>query len=275
MLFACCLVSVPVLAAQVPRVATPGLRVINLDPQLGGFYTEHLAQMMSERGAQVTSPVQIASLLGLERQKQLLGCTGESSSCLVELANALGVDAILTGDIAKLGEVIQINVRLTGAGNARPLASVSTRVADEQHVVDALTLAARTLTTELVTSLGSGFALAPSTPEPIVHARTFSWIPALAGTLIAGTSVWFLVQANAVHRQLLDPTGSLAEGAAVALRDAGKFDQTLGAIGVGVGAAAVAAGVLMFALGGGGEHPAPVAFTPTPNGAFVFVRASW
>jgi hypothetical protein len=36
-------------------------------------------------------------LLGLERQKQMLGCAEDSSNCLAELAGALGARFVLNG----------------------------------------------------------------------------------------------------------------------------------------------------------------------------------
>src|SRR5688500_16256709 len=85
------------------KLALPGLQVVGIDPKLGAFYGEHFAQQLTLRGARVTSTSEISALLGLERQKQLLGCSDEASSCMAELAKALGVDGLALGDVAKVG----------------------------------------------------------------------------------------------------------------------------------------------------------------------------
>src|SRR5262245_17099819 len=106
------------------KLASPGLTGLGLSRELASFYSAHLAQ----HELKVVTNTEMAQLLGLERQKQLLGCASDASSCMAELANALGVDGIITGSIGKLDEVFQINVKVVGAGNARQLAVFSAKV---------------------------------------------------------------------------------------------------------------------------------------------------
>lgn len=80
-----------------PQVAAPELTVIGIDANRAALFTEHLAQQLTALGFTVVSAKQMGSLLGQERQKQLLGCSEESASCMAELAAALGSDAIVTG----------------------------------------------------------------------------------------------------------------------------------------------------------------------------------
>ena len=49
----------------------------------------------------VTSSKDVQAIVGLDRQKQLLGCG--TQSCSAELAGALSVDAPLFGSVAKAG----------------------------------------------------------------------------------------------------------------------------------------------------------------------------
>src|SRR5690242_11003681 len=97
-----------VIAAQVaaPHIAAPDLTVVGLELNRGALYTEHFAQQLTALGFSVVTQKQIASLLGQERQKQLLGCATQSDSCIAELASALGSDAIITGSVAKLGDAL-------------------------------------------------------------------------------------------------------------------------------------------------------------------------
>lgn len=93
------------------KLVAPGLQVVGLDPKIGDFLTEHVAQQMKLAGVDIITQREMASLLGLERQKQLLGCSDASSSCMAELASALGADGVLLGDLARFGGRIQINSR--------------------------------------------------------------------------------------------------------------------------------------------------------------------
>ena len=52
---------------------------------------------------QVISQQDIATMLGLERQKQLMGCADDSTSCLAELSGALGARFVMSGTLTRLG----------------------------------------------------------------------------------------------------------------------------------------------------------------------------
>lgn len=73
------------------------------------------------------STKEVQSLLGLERQKQMLGC-GEQGSCLAELAGALGAKLVLSGTVGRLGEVYQLTLQMLDSAKAQTL-SRSMRIA--------------------------------------------------------------------------------------------------------------------------------------------------
>src|SRR3954462_2631454 len=107
------------------KIAAPGLTVTGIDGALAGPLTDQVAKAFAP--IRVVTPRDIAALLGLERQKELLGCAS-SGSCMAELGNALGVQGVLLGDIVKLGETIQINVRIIDPVQGRGLAMASERL---------------------------------------------------------------------------------------------------------------------------------------------------
>lgn len=106
------LIAVTLLAATGPKVASPPWSVVDVKPELAAFYAEQLAQALRNEGLSVTTAADIATLLGAERQRELLGCSSAGGSCMVELANALGCDATLTVNLAKLGSSFRGLARL-------------------------------------------------------------------------------------------------------------------------------------------------------------------
>jgi TolB-like protein len=64
----------------------------------------------------------IAQVIGLERQKKLLGCA--DSGCLAEIGGALGANYLLTGTLGRLGKQYRIDLKLLDALKGTTLASV-------------------------------------------------------------------------------------------------------------------------------------------------------
>src|SRR5438132_10875798 len=103
-------------AAQPVKLASVGFIQLNLTEQLANVYAETFAaKLQACGGITVMTPKDIAAVLGIERQKQLLGCSDEASSCSAEIAGALGVDGIIRGDVARVGTAYQINIRVLSA----------------------------------------------------------------------------------------------------------------------------------------------------------------
>jgi hypothetical protein len=57
----------------------------------------------------VISLDEVRALLDLEAQKQLVGCT--ESSCLSEIAEALGADALITGGLTQVDDTVTISLK--------------------------------------------------------------------------------------------------------------------------------------------------------------------
>ena len=112
-------------AAPVQHLAAPGITTVDGKAEEATFYTEHLAQALGRRGVTVMTPKQLAAVIGLERQKELAGCS--DTGCMVELANGLGVDGLLLGEVGRFGERYQVNLKVVAAADAKLLASWSGR----------------------------------------------------------------------------------------------------------------------------------------------------
>lgn len=267
-------------ASPVPqaKLAAPGISIVNMKPELSVFLTEHLAQAMSDNKVDVVTPKQIETILGLERQKELAGCS--ETGCAVELANALGVDALLIGEIGKLGEAIQVNLKVISPVNTKQLAAWSTRVNGEDQLFDALNTGARALALQLYPALGREtppalIALAKP-PEPEVSGlRRWSWIPAAVGAVTAAYGFYSVADAYAVKGQLEDKTlGYLPPADVQVLRARGEASQSTGWVCVGLGGAAVAAGVVMF-LAGAPSAPVQASVVPLNGGGAVSLSGSF
>jgi hypothetical protein len=73
-------------------------------------------------GVQLITQDEIAALLGLERQKSLLGCGDDK--CMAEVGGALGVDRLVTGRLSKVGETWLFNLKALDPAKAKVVAQV-------------------------------------------------------------------------------------------------------------------------------------------------------
>ena len=64
----------------------------------------------------------IAAVLGVEKQKQLLGCN-DNSACLAEIGGALGASYLVSGQVGRLGRRFRLDVTLVDAERSKVLAS--------------------------------------------------------------------------------------------------------------------------------------------------------
>lgn len=71
------------------------------------------------KGLSVLTAQDLKNLVDVEAQKQMLGCAPGTESCLAEVANAMGAELVLSGDVGKLGSSYVINLHLFDAGKAK------------------------------------------------------------------------------------------------------------------------------------------------------------
>ncbi len=96
-----------------------------------------LGEARKQSGIAVMSPDELGSILSLERQKALLGCSEDS--CVAEVAQALGVDRVLVGSVSKLGQSWLLHLKLLNANNGTVASQVDRRLKDKSidDVLDA------------------------------------------------------------------------------------------------------------------------------------------
>jgi hypothetical protein len=247
-------------AAPAPlKLAAPGFSCVNAEEKTCDFFNDYFAQQLAtDAGARVTTKTEVSALLGFERQKQLLGCSEESSSCLAEIAGALGVDGVLVGSVATFGAELALTVKVVGAKDGEPLASWSTR-AKKDAVLDALGTGARALAQQLrgrgvASARAQVAAPAPTLAVSSVEAeprslRSRAWMPAAGGgALLLGGGVFYgLARSQKAELRKTDVNRTAAQ--LDALVRGGKRNQTLGFALMGAGAAGLLAGAGLYAFG--------------------------
>jgi hypothetical protein len=139
------------LSAAPVRLAAPGFQTVSLRNELSLFLANDFANRMREQGIEVETEKDIALMIGIERQKELAGCS--EGNCLAELADALGVDGVITGSVGKFGDTYRVLLNVVSAQNAHPLASYSKTVSSQKQVFEALAEAAELLAPQIYTAL--------------------------------------------------------------------------------------------------------------------------
>ncbi|MEW5847602.1 MAG: hypothetical protein AB2A00_02270 [Myxococcota bacterium] len=133
-------------ATAEPGTQRPSLAVFefpsgeHVSPALAQAVTELTLLRVRESGhfSRVVTTKDAQEVLGLERQRQLLDC--DAASCMTELAQSLGVDNIMTGEISRVGRSVLLSFRLLDVKHARLLATASQRVTmqGDEAVLDAV-----------------------------------------------------------------------------------------------------------------------------------------
>jgi TolB-like protein len=100
--------------AHKPKLLVMDLQAVGgAEATLAQAATEAVVNEAEARGFyQVLSSRDIASMLGVERQKQLLGCSEESSACMLEISGALSAQYVLGGSVSRFGDALQLNLQL-------------------------------------------------------------------------------------------------------------------------------------------------------------------
>lgn len=241
------LLLVTLLSAAPQKLAAPEWSTVNIPADLSAFYAAEVARALRAEGFEVVSARDISAVLGLERQKQLLGCAEDASACMTELGAALGCDAILTANLARLDDSFRGSLKVLSARDGKTLADERVEALGQKELLDALEAATRRLARRL---------------RPPVPARTFWWIPLAAGVALGAGAGVTLGVATSNYAQIPLST----EARAVQLASDGKTLQLSGWVMAGVGAGALVGAALLFLLGGEAS-PVQPQVTLSPAGA--------
>jgi hypothetical protein len=254
-----------VVAGAAPlKLATVGFSQVGLSDAQAQFYADHLSTKLAEDpSVRVTTPKDMAAVIGVEKQRELLGCSDQSTSCMAELAGALGADGLVTGQVAKVGKSYQLNVKIIAADGSKTLFVHSSKLlSSEEEVIEEMnTLAPQALRRVREVLAGGAAAAAASAPAAATEVSASSsspsrWpklLPVFAGVILAGVGVVECFVASDKYHQLHDTMNwpmLVSSGTALDVKNSGELSVTLGVTFLSVGVVAIAAGLLWYLLGG-------------------------
>ncbi len=252
----------PLKAGEKPKLLVSDLAAQDVLPAQAAAVADGVVQTLAGRNLfQVISSRDVQTLLGIERQRQMLGCNAEEQSCAVNLGEALGARFVLSGSLSRLGDAYQLSLQVLDTVKGQPVGR-STRLAGE---LDTLTLL-----------LPYAVAEATGSPLPPPPSRVLPYtLLAVGGAAFAGGGFWGML-ALSRERVLND---ELCPGGAVNSRCAGTNlslrqqyveenqaigrDKSLSLILLATGVAAAGAGFYLMPPAEGGPR---VALVPSANG---------
>jgi len=260
--------------ATLPRVA-----IVEIEPVAGvsAGSAKLLTNIVTARvGAmgrfEVISSTEVSAMLGLEKQKLLLGCT--DSGCLSEIGGALGVDYLLSGQVGKIGSRFSLILSLADVRKARIVGRQSPLCeASEDVLVDTAQKAVAALFKPVLDAMEP----APIAPVVVnkVEVSQPSIVPPILTTALAAGALAAAIGCGVTAKNLYDGLAK-EQGTAGFQTDWDRRQQGIRqramAADILYGTAAVAAGVSVWLWVRSASSTAPtVSVGASSNGAAVSV----
>lgn len=108
---------------DLPQLLVQEFTVRGVDAATAGAISDAVGPEIDRRGYfRTLTSKDVQTLLGVERQKALLGCSPEASSCLAELAGAMGAPFVLSGTISQIGPSLQLSLQMLDVSKAQVVA---------------------------------------------------------------------------------------------------------------------------------------------------------
>jgi hypothetical protein len=124
-------------SAEPQRIVVPSVEVTGVDRQVGTIVTELILDaLLNRHGVAALGPSDFADMLNQEQQKLLLGC--DQSSCMAEIAGAMGANLLISGMVGKLGALHVVTLKLIDTRTAKVIARSSKRFTKIEEAPDAV-----------------------------------------------------------------------------------------------------------------------------------------
>jgi len=130
-----------------------------------------VGEVSSQVAHRVLSGADLRNLTALEGEKQAMGCDADTS-CLAELATAMGARYLVSGRLSTLGSEVILQASLFDASKAEPIARQNTRAKDLTALADRVP----EIVAALLAPLGvatTTTTTAPPAAEPDEEGRSF------------------------------------------------------------------------------------------------------
>lgn len=261
-LFSLLLISAPALAEKEKLlVADLAVGSSDLRDAAGSLVEQLMTELSRSSQYDVIGSSDVTLILGLERQRQLLGCADQSASCLAEIGGALGARLMVSGALTRAGEVYRIDLKLIDTLQAKVLARVGRTVESREELIR--------LTGPLVDELlATGAVARPSGPG---IGKLLPWVTMGAGVVSAAIGLGLVVGAGAEAARLNMMKQSLFWAALESQGAAVQRTHWAGVALLGLGGALVGGGVLWAWLGREQPPPVQAQVLVGPEGAAVML----
>lgn len=252
-------------AASAVETAVPKLVILEIsagggvDPSVAAALGDAITLEVQRRGYfTATSMKELQTMLGVERQRQLMGCSETASACMSELADAIGARFVMSGSLTRLGDAFQLSLQTIDTTRAQPIGR-TVRIAKE--------------TSALLAQVPYAVAEATATTLPPPPSKVLPYTLIIGGgvlVLAGGVLGLAALQRDlAVRSELISSDTNMA-----LLRPLGEYQKDASDVRVQKAFAlgACIAGVAMIGLGVflmPPSSPTQVALVPSGNGAAI------
>jgi hypothetical protein len=120
----------------IERLLVLDLASTGIAPEVARNLSEILASAIRDSIPRTTvlGQSEINSLLALEKQRDLLGCT-EDVSCLAEMGGALGADHLVVGSAGRVGNAYVVSLKLMNTREAKTIRHVSKEISGNAELL--------------------------------------------------------------------------------------------------------------------------------------------
>jgi len=231
----CCITSTAA-AAERATVAVLGVRAGEgfTDREIATIEELLLGALQSSGRLKVTGRSDVTVLLGLEAQKQAMGCDADAA-CVAELAGALGVQFVISADVGRIDATRVVSLKVLEVSRAASVARLRRTLGAEGDLVAAIDAVANEAESAILRLLAER-AAAGSTPIAPLKLGGIGLLVAGAGLVIASTVIALGTRADVEDLQRTPRDGAAA---ATLITDInGRTELATGlAIGAGIAGA--------------------------------------
>ena len=246
----------PVPAGPAPGPAPPERqRVLVLEPSSAAFDAATVAtsagliivELSADKRLDVISAAEVRRLAELEGERQTIGCN--DTSCLAELAGAMGARYVVFGDVGTLGSLVVMNLNLFDGATTQAISRVTVQSDGIGGLPAALPARIKVLAQPLIAriELKGGTTTTTTTTTTLVGDAT---APVVAE---GGSSAPWIVLSSGVAMVVV---GGLVDGLSPTSVN-GELDPVdfVGPVGYVGGVVVAAVGLGMLVLGGSDDAP--------------------